>query len=285
MWKEEKKSWNWIGNSQLSKVISIQDNNIIQELIKNIYRSTEVDCSIFDIELNYIPFARVKVESTTVKNDEDVASFISEQRGGKQYRVPLHMTLIKKENVCGKQINIPELDDFSNYGEDNNAKNDGHGIEDNNNINNIGDHDDDEDDDDEYDNDEYDDDVSGGGGGGGDDGDGDDDDNIDDEDEDSVDVDDNNLDANNIDNIDSNHKKDKNNNNKNNNNEDLNVLIEPIIGDASTINPMVPSNGVYTHDDSAYISSVPNAYSSHHATENNHDSQIQAYCKITATTL
>ena len=52
-WKEAQDSWNWVEKKERWKDILVKTNAVYQDLVKEIYESTEIDPNIFDLELSY----------------------------------------------------------------------------------------------------------------------------------------------------------------------------------------------------------------------------------------
>ena len=131
-----------------------------QDLVKEIYESTEFDPNIFDLELSYKPKVAVKMMPISIKNDNDMIVFILEQNLNIEYGVPLYVILVKKKNkkdgndkAGGEAVNV-KLDNYDDNDDNNN--NDEEDGEDEDEVDDDDDTDDDEEDgdnDDDSDND------------------------------------------------------------------------------------------------------------------------------------
>lgn len=86
-------------------------------LVDKIYRSIEID---------RMPITMIKVDPTTIKNNEDIMNFILDQKDDKKLRALLCVTLIRKSNnVVSKGIYVLKLNDVIEYVVDNNDKDEG----------------------------------------------------------------------------------------------------------------------------------------------------------------
>ena len=89
-------------------------------MIEKVYRNTEIDFSILDLELSFKLYEKVKVDPALIKNDDDVTSFVLDN---KKYKVPLCVSLIRNvDNLVGKKIYISGHDDITDHWIDNYAK-------------------------------------------------------------------------------------------------------------------------------------------------------------------
>ncbi|PON89797.1 hypothetical protein TorRG33x02_144770, partial [Trema orientale] len=119
-WEKNEGSWNWNEKGQRSKCIMVEPNITFNELLDEIYGSTEIDHNCFDVELSYKPKTTIDIAPIAVKNDKDVMAFICWQ---KKDNIPLCVTLVRKfENIAFKEIFVPELDDIEDFRENNDDK-------------------------------------------------------------------------------------------------------------------------------------------------------------------
>ena len=84
-----------------SKGILVKTNEIYQNLVKEIYESTEIIPNVFDLELSYKSKVAVKMRPVSIKNDKDVIVFILEKNQNIEYQVPLCVMLVKEKKTKG----------------------------------------------------------------------------------------------------------------------------------------------------------------------------------------
>ncbi|PON97373.1 Zinc finger, PMZ-type [Trema orientale] len=107
--KKKEGSWNWNEKGQRSKCIMVEPNITFNELLDEIYGSTEIDHNCFDVELSYKPKTTIDIAPIAVKNDKDVMAFICWQ---KKDNIPLCVTLFEfnvKGEVLDGLVNLEEL--------------------------------------------------------------------------------------------------------------------------------------------------------------------------------